>query len=235
MQFQWKLCVTHPTRPCQCLGLVVRLHHQQHHILYLHGRALHQHYLGNVHQMPCIQLRGTFLYRSPYSLSVDCGRQLCILAWAAYHSVTREGPQLGLEDAFWFSWKGHSSSTLSEANVVLQDELVNGGAPPEFLVIHLRCNDIIYLSTKTYNYMVKNLLLYIRELLQLHSPPHQLCSSDKCLLSIPQTFSSYGNRAFYATSPRLSNSFPLDIPFSNSLNTFKSTLKTDLFKIACDN
>ena len=75
---------------------------------------------------------------------------------------------------------------------------------------------------------------YIRELLHLHSPPRQLRSSDKCLLSVPRTFSSYGDRAFYASAPKLWNSLPSDLRFCNSLDTFKSTLKTHLFKIAYD-
>ena len=44
--------------------------------------------------------------------------------------------------------------------------------------------------------------------------------------------SSLGKRAFFVISPRLWNSLPPDTRNSNSLPTFRSRLKTHLFKIA---
>lgn len=76
---------------------------------------------------------------------------------------------------------------------------------------------------------------YISELLNQHIPSRYLRSSDKHLLSVPRTFSSYGDRAFYASAPRLWNSLPLDLRLCNSLGVFKKSLKTHLFKTAYDN
>ena len=76
---------------------------------------------------------------------------------------------------------------------------------------------------------------YIKELLNQHAPSRHLRSSDKNLLTVPRTFSSYGDRAFYACAPKLWNSLPADLRFCDSLHIFKKTLKTHLFKIAYDN
>ena len=52
--------------------------------------------------------------------------------------------------------------------------------------------------------------------------------------AIPRTFSSHGDRAFYACALKLWNSLPADQRSCNSLDIFKKTLKTHLFKIAYD-
>ena len=77
--------------------------------------------------------------------------------------------------------------------------------------------------------------VYINELVHFHNPSRHLRSSDKRLLSVPRTFSSYGDRAFYACAPKLWNSLPSNLRFCNSLDVFKKTLKTHLFRIAYDN
>ena len=77
--------------------------------------------------------------------------------------------------------------------------------------------------------------IYINELVHFHNPSRHLRSSDKRLLSVPRTFSSYGDRAFYACAPKLWNSLPSNLRFCNSLDVFKKTLKTHLFRIAYDN
>ena len=59
-------------------------------------------------------------------------------------------------------------------------------------------------------------------------------SAAKNLLSVPRTFSSHGDRAFYSCAPKLWNSLPADLHFCSSLDIFKKTLKTHLFKIAYD-
>ena len=74
---------------------------------------------------------------------------------------------------------------------------------------------------------------YISELINPNNPSGQLRSSHKNLLSIPRTFSSHGDRAFYACAPKLWNSLPADLRFCSSL-VFKKTLKTHLFKIDYD-
>ena len=68
----------------------------------------------------------------------------------------------------------------------------------------------------------------------LSFPSHSVStrSSDSLVLSIPYVRSSLGKRAFSVIGPRLWNSLPPDIRNSNSLPTFRSRLKTHLFKIA---
>ena len=68
----------------------------------------------------------------------------------------------------------------------------------------------------------------------LSFPSHSVStrSSDSLVLSIPYVRSSLGKRAFSVIGPRLWNSLPSDTRNSNSLPTFRSRLKTHLFKIA---
>ena len=68
----------------------------------------------------------------------------------------------------------------------------------------------------------------------LSFPSHSVStrSSDSLVLSIPYVRSSLGKRAFSVICPRLWNSLPPDNRNSNSLPTFRSRLKTHLFKIA---
>ena len=69
----------------------------------------------------------------------------------------------------------------------------------------------------------------------LSFPSHSVStrSSDSLVLSIPYVRSSLGKRAFFSViRPRLWNSLPPDTRNSNSLPTFRSRLKTHLFKIA---
>ena len=68
----------------------------------------------------------------------------------------------------------------------------------------------------------------------LSFPSHSVStrSSDSLVLSIPYVRSSLGKRAFSVIGPRLWNSLPPDTQNSNSLPTFRSRLKTHLFKIA---
>ena len=65
-------------------------------------------------------------------------------------------------------------------------------------------------------------------------PSHSVStrSSDSLVLSIPYVRSSLGKRASSVISPRLWNSLPPDTRNLNSLPTFRSRLKTHLFKIA---
>ena len=68
----------------------------------------------------------------------------------------------------------------------------------------------------------------------LSFPSHSVStrSSDSLVLSIPYVRSSLGKRPFSVIGPRLWNSLPPDTRNSNSLPTFRSRLKTHLFKIA---
>ena len=68
----------------------------------------------------------------------------------------------------------------------------------------------------------------------LSFPSHSLStrSSDSSVLSIPYVRTSLGKRAFSVIAPRLWNSLPPDTRNSLSLSTFRSKLKTHLFKLA---
>ena len=59
-------------------------------------------------------------------------------------------------------------------------------------------------------------------------------SSDKTLLSYPsfKSKATIGDRAFIFAAPKLWNNLPRDIRESSSINSFKSKLKTFLFKKA---
>ena len=71
---------------------------------------------------------------------------------------------------------------------------------------------------------------YIVDLLTPYIPPRDLRSSNKDLLTVPRTFTSYGNRSFASAAPSLWNALPDYIKCASSLNSFKSKLKTFLMK-----
>ena len=72
---------------------------------------------------------------------------------------------------------------------------------------------------------------YILELLQIYNPPRSLRSSNQNLLIIPKTATkTYGDRAFYSAAPTLWNNIPQSIRNCQTLHSFKSNLKTYLFR-----
>lgn len=75
--------------------------------------------------------------------------------------------------------------------------------------------------------------IYITDLLQEYTPSRTLRSSSVGLLTIPSSrLSTMGARAFSCSAPRLWNSLPPHIRQSDSITTFKTQLKTYLFKLA---
>ena len=88
---------------------------------------------------------------------------------------------------------------------------------------------ILLLTWKSLNGLAPS---YISQLLTPYVPTQTLRSSDKLLLKIPKTFSSYGDRAFSSCAPKLWNSLPMDIRSCVSINAFKNRLKTYLFQTA---
>ena len=73
--------------------------------------------------------------------------------------------------------------------------------------------------------------LYISELLSPYRPPRQLRSSELSLLKVPTTtLKTFGDRAFSAIAPKLWNELPLDIREIVTLGSFKTAIKTVLFK-----
>ena len=70
---------------------------------------------------------------------------------------------------------------------------------------------------------------YISNLLVPYKPVRALRSSDKHLLTVPRTSSTLGDCAFSVAAPTLWNSLPLDIRCCDSLQSFKTLLKTHLY------
>ena len=74
---------------------------------------------------------------------------------------------------------------------------------------------------------------YICDLLQPYHPPRALRSADASLLQVPLTrLVTCGDRAFSVSGPKLWNSLPSNLRNSSNLFSFKSGLKTHLFKEA---
>ena len=74
-------------------------------------------------------------------------------------------------------------------------------------------------------------LAYLSSLLQQYHPQRSLRSSSKLLFTVPTVNSvTYGERAFSFSSPILWNSLPGSVKNTTSLSSFKSALKTFLFR-----
>ena len=72
---------------------------------------------------------------------------------------------------------------------------------------------------------------YLSELLDTYRPSRNLRSSGKLFLTTKKTNTvNYGDRAFSVCAPKLWNNLPLHIRQAKSLSSFKSQLKTHLFK-----
>ena len=74
---------------------------------------------------------------------------------------------------------------------------------------------------------------YLRELIHIHEPSRRLRSSDKLLLHVPFRKSKFGDKSFEVRAPQLWNSLPVSLRSCQTLTTFKSKLKTFLFRLAC--
>ena len=73
---------------------------------------------------------------------------------------------------------------------------------------------------------------YLASLLEEYRPPRILRSTAKSLLSESFVHKGYGDRAFSVVGPKLWNDIPIEIRNSSSVNVFKKSLKTYLFKEA---
>ena len=72
---------------------------------------------------------------------------------------------------------------------------------------------------------------YLSCLLDLYVPiSHIRSSSDTRILKIPLVNNKYGERSFSFTAPSIWNSLPRDLRFSKSRPSFRSALKTHLFR-----
>ena len=71
---------------------------------------------------------------------------------------------------------------------------------------------------------------YLTNLIIVYQPPRQLCFSNKTLLVIPPvSLVSYGHRAFSFAAPTLWNQLPHSVKSCQTVQSFKSALKTFLF------
>ena len=74
---------------------------------------------------------------------------------------------------------------------------------------------------------------YLADLVSIHQPPRALRSADQMFLEKRRSRSvNRGDRAFSVAAPELWNKLPFHIRSANSLNSFKSLLKTHLFSKA---
>jgi len=75
---------------------------------------------------------------------------------------------------------------------------------------------------------------YITDLLSVYQPSRPLRSSGSSLLCIPRTRTKHGEAAFSSYAPLIWNKLPENCKSAESLSSFKSRLKTHLFRIAFD-
>ena len=76
---------------------------------------------------------------------------------------------------------------------------------------------------------------YLTDLLQVSNNQRTLRSNNKFLLVIPKTESvKYGDSSFAYAAASLWNTLPEDCRMAQTLQLFKSRLKTHLFKLAFD-
>lgn len=74
---------------------------------------------------------------------------------------------------------------------------------------------------------------YLTDLLHPYTPTRCLRSADQLLLEVPRSARKQrGERAFSVAAPKLWNSLPLHIRQAPSISTFKSHLKTHLYRLA---
>ena len=75
--------------------------------------------------------------------------------------------------------------------------------------------------------------IYISDLLNEYKPARSLRSSSRKLLSVPRTkTTTYGDPSFSVAGPTLWNSLPDEMKRMNSIDQFKTSLKTWLFRAA---
>ena len=78
---------------------------------------------------------------------------------------------------------------------------------------------------------------YLCELVRIREQSsYHLRSSEEIILLQPseKSLTRHGDRAFQFAAPRLWNRLPRDLKLLNSIGTFKTQLKTYLFRIAYD-
>ena len=76
---------------------------------------------------------------------------------------------------------------------------------------------------------------YLQDMLSIYTPSRQLRSTSQHFLTVPKTkLRTYGDRAFSVAAPTLWNVLPNDMKSLDCLSSFKTALKTYLFREAYD-
>ena len=84
----------------------------------------------------------------------------------------------------------------------------------------------------TYKTLHLNQPWYLQQMLTPQTYSHSTRSSDCMTLVVPRTKTSLGARAFSVAGPSFWNSLPKPVRLSESLESFRSRLKTHLFHLA---
>lgn len=74
--------------------------------------------------------------------------------------------------------------------------------------------------------------LYIRDLLSWYKPSRSVRSSSSRLLTVPRTRTKHGEAAFSFYAPHIWNTLSGECKAAETLNSFKSKIKTYLFRLA---
>ena len=84
---------------------------------------------------------------------------------------------------------------------------------------------------QTYKAMYDLSPCYLTELLEIYHPSRNLRSMDSKQLVVPKSkTATYGNRSFSTVAPKLWNELPTGIRDAKSLDVFKKSVKTHLFR-----
>ncbi|KAK7091164.1 hypothetical protein V1264_008889 [Littorina saxatilis] len=87
------------------------------------------------------------------------------------------------------------------------------------------------IATLCYRRLQDSAPSYLSSLLKPHVPTRNLRSADAGHLVVPRIkLNAFGKRAFIYTAPSIWNSLPMSVRLSTSLLSFKSSLKTHLFR-----
>ena len=111
----------------------------------------------------------------------------------------------------------------------IQDNITPHLKSLHWLPVHLRIEFKILLFTfKILNDLAPD---YLCDLLTFKTTPHALRSESKKELDVPRTrTTSYGDRAFSVVAPKLWNKLPEELRSETEIKTFKTNLKTYLFR-----
>ena len=86
------------------------------------------------------------------------------------------------------------------------------------------------IAALTYKVLDSGLPSYLSSQLSHYHPARELRSSSSNLLAKPYSSTKFGSLAFKSCAPKIWNELPLEVKSAQSLQTFKSRLKTHYFR-----